>query len=363
MRRILLFIDSLGAGGAQRQLVGLAVMLKQRGFITKVVTYYNHPFYKYILDENNCDYECLNVNSKFCLPKLVRCIKLFKADVLISYQTDPNALACIAAAMTRTKLIVSERNTHLSISFKDRIIFQLYRYANRIVPNSYSEGQFICGKFAFLASKVVVISNFVDLRLFTPCNNKVLSVKKKILIVASVKASKNTKNFIYAINLAKKRGCKIHITWYGVNPANSDLRENVQYANECMELVRKLGLDNELKLLPKRQDIQNAYREADIFCLPSFFEGTPNVICEAMASGLPVIASRVCDNSCYIKDGYNGILFNPNDIESIADAIIRLVNMAAEDLLLWGQRSRSLVEKLCSEVTFINKYIDLIDSI
>ena len=363
MRRILLFIDSLGAGGAQRQLVGLAVMLKQRGFITKVVTYYNHPFYKYILDENNCDYECLNVNSKFCLPKLVRCIKLFKADVLISYQTDPNALACIAAAMTRTKLIVSERNTHLSISFKDRIIFQLYRYANRIVPNSYSEGQFICGKFAFLASKVVVISNFVDLRLFTPCNNKVLGVTKKILIVASVKASKNTKNFIYAINLAKKRGCKIHITWYGVNPANSDLRENVQYANECMELVRKLGLDNELKLLPKRQDIQNAYHEADIFCLPSFFEGTPNVICEAMASGLPVIASRVCDNSCYIKDGYNGILFNPNDIESIADAIIRLVNMAAEDLLLWGQRSRSLVEKLCSEVTFINKYIDLIDSI
>lgn len=363
MRRILLFIDSLGAGGAQRQLVGLAVMLKQRGFITKVVTYYNHPFYKYILDENNCDYECLNVNSKFCLPKLVRCIKLFKADVLISYQTDPNALACIAAAMTRIKLIVSERNTHMSISFKDRIIFQLYRYANRIVPNSYSEGQFICGKFAFLASKVVVISNFVDLRLFTPCNNKVLSVKKKILVVASVKASKNTKNFIYAINLAKKRGCKIHITWYGVNPANSDLRENVQYANECMELVRKLGLDNELKLLPKRQDIQNAYHEADIFCLPSFFEGTPNVICEAMASGLPVIASRVCDNSCYIKDGYNGILFNPNDIENIADAIIRLVNMADEDLLLWGQRSRSLVEKLCSELTFVNKYIGLIDSI
>ena len=46
MKRILLFIDSLGAGGAQRQLVGLAVMLKRRGYAVKVVTYYDHPFYK-----------------------------------------------------------------------------------------------------------------------------------------------------------------------------------------------------------------------------------------------------------------------------------------------------------------------------
>ena len=46
--RVLLFIDNLGAGGAQRQFCGLACMLKQHGYIVKVVTYYNDPFYPLI---------------------------------------------------------------------------------------------------------------------------------------------------------------------------------------------------------------------------------------------------------------------------------------------------------------------------
>ena len=203
MNRILLFIDSLGAGGAQRQLTGLACLLKEKGYSVKVATYYDHPFYKYLLDENQVEYECFRVNSKLCLPKLVRCIRRFKADVVISFQTDPNALACIAAKVCGTKLIVSERNTHQEINWKDRIIFQLYRLADYVVPNSYSEKNFIEKYFPHLKSKTQTIPNFVDLKRFSPTDRKEYNQGLLILSVASVKASKNTKNFIKAINAAR----------------------------------------------------------------------------------------------------------------------------------------------------------------
>ena len=57
--RIILFTDCLGAGGAQRQLVGLAVMLKEKGFDVKVATYFDIDFYKHYLDEANVPNELI----------------------------------------------------------------------------------------------------------------------------------------------------------------------------------------------------------------------------------------------------------------------------------------------------------------
>ena len=59
MKRILCFVDSLVAGGAQRQLVGLAVLLQQKGYVVKVITYHNIPFYLPYLNENKVDCENL----------------------------------------------------------------------------------------------------------------------------------------------------------------------------------------------------------------------------------------------------------------------------------------------------------------
>ncbi len=361
MKRILLFIDSLGAGGAQRQLTGLAVMLKRRGYAVKVATYYDHPFYKYVLDGDKCDYECFNVNSKLSLPKLIGCIKRFKADVLISFQTTPNALACVAAVLTGVKLIVSERNTHLSAGLKDRIIFQLYRLADKVVPNSYSEGRFISNHFSFLADKTIVISNFVDLSTFSVPEAK--SLTRDFLIVASVKASKNTKTFIQAVRIAKDKGCDVKAKWYGVNPANADLSGHVRYAQECAEMIKTLELEDNVQLLPKRKDIHKAYAEAGVFCLPSFFEGTPNVICEAMASGLPVVASDVCDNAHYVHEGENGMLFNPNSADDIARVLMAVCAMPDDELRQCGKASRRMAEHYCAESVFIDKYINLIEGL
>lgn len=356
-------MDSLGPGGAQRQFVGLACLLCKRGYEVMTATYYDHPFYKSILDEADVAYECFNVNSKLSLPKLISGIRRFKADVLISFQTDPNSIACVAAKACGVKLIVSERNTHQSISFKDRIIFNLYRWADYVVPNSHSEAKFIAEAFPFLKSKVHTITNFVDLQRFHPAERQRENKRMLIMTAASIKSSKNTMAYIKACMKAIYMGCNADFVWYGINDRETDIPEYVRYTDECINMVKKKGFTNRIRLLPKRKDIENAYREADVFCLPSYFEGTPNVICEAMASGLPVIASNVCDNSLYVKSGENGWLFDPNNIEEMADIIIKATAEEPSVLSLMGQNGRRIAEKFCSEEIFVDKYIKLIESL
>lgn len=362
-QKIFLFTDSLGPGGAQRQFVGLARLLKLKGYQVMAATYYDQPFYKPLLDEADIPFECFHINSKLSLPRLIRCIKQFKADVLISFQTDPNSLACIASKMCGVKLIVSERNTHQSISFKDKIIFNLYRLADYVIPNSHSEEKFIFNSFSFLRNKTQAITNFVDLNKFYPANNKSRHERLLIMTAASIKDSKNTKRYIEACIKAFEMGCDANVVWYGVNDKATELPEYTQYTEECMRMVETSGYGNRIKLLNKRKDIENAYREADIFSLPSHFEGTPNVICEAMASGLPVMASNVCDNPNFVIPHKNGWLFDQLDISDIAKTLVEVSNTKNEILSCYGKESRRIVEEKCSEEVFVNKYIKLIENL
>ena len=76
--------------------------------------------------------------------------------------------------------------------------------------------------------------------------------------------------------------------------------------------------------------IQDEYCRADVFCLPSLYEGFPNVLCEAMSCGKPVLSSRVCDNPNIVKEGENGLLFDPNNTDDIAETVERFIDLSSE---------------------------------
>ncbi len=96
MKRILCLIESLGSGGAERQLTGLAVMLKQRGYEVEVWYYIKQEFYLPFLKENGVCVRYLSDAAKswkrfFVLRKH---IKAFKPDTIISYSASPSMIAC-----------------------------------------------------------------------------------------------------------------------------------------------------------------------------------------------------------------------------------------------------------------------------
>lgn len=356
MKKILLFTDSLGAGGAQRQLVGLAIFLHQI-YDVKVCTYFDLDFYKNTLDENKIANELIpNADSTRRRILAVRnYFKCEKPDWVIAYQETPSLVACAAKVMgCDFKLIVSERNTTQKITMNERVRFFLYRWADAIVPNSYAQGKFLVSHYPWMKQKLTTISNFVDLTHFAFIP-KLIRQRPLIVVVASIWPPKNTLGLIKAIKLLKDCGERFYVEWYGI------LGEKDDYVIQSQKMIEDLNLKQYIRLLPKSKKIREKYQECDFFCLPSFYEGTPNVICEAMSCGRPVICSDVCDNPVYVKEGENGFLFDPTRPESIAGAIQRALRLSADDYSSYCSSSRKKAECLLSQKAFVNKYIKIIE--
>lgn len=358
MQKILCFIDSLGSGGAQRQLIGLASFLKERGYDVTVAFYYDDPFYVNLLQTNGVPYVFLKKaqNTTFRIWHIVHYFRKLKSDVVIAYLETPSICACVAKLFNRHfKLIVSERNTTQHTGRNEKIRFNLFRLADYVVPNAYSQETYMRTHFPKLANKIVTIPNFVDLEYFVPPLKRNRREVPEIMVAASIWASKNTLGFIDAVAALKTKGYRFHISWYGLNT------KHVDYINQCKSKIEKLGVSNCIELKEKTTNIRERYQDADYFCLPSFYEGTPNVICEAMACGLPIVCSNVCDNSKYVIDGNNGFLFDPKNADSMVSTFEQLLSLNDDEYNDYCIQSRLLAEQKLSKETFINAYINLLE--
>lgn len=357
MPKIVLFTDSLGAGGAQRQLCGLAVFLKQAGYDVLVSTYFNIDFYKKMLDESGVSNELIP-GAERAGTRLIAVRKYFrhlKPDWVIAYQETPSLIASlIKVSGIKYKLIVSERNTTQYVGFKEKLRFFLYRWVDKIVPNSYAQENILLARYTWMKSKMQTITNFVDLSHFGFVNN-VRNEVPKIAVVATIWPSKNTIGLIESIRILKARGVVCNFVWYGYSETYKD------YFDKAISLINKYDLSDYIELLPKTKQINEVYRFCDYFCLPSFYEGVPNVIAEAMATGRPILCSNVCDNPRYVIEGVNGYLFDPNNPENMAEQILKGLSVSDQVYSQMCQESRKRAEEMLSMDTFINKYIEIIE--
>lgn len=356
MKKIICFIDDLCLGGAQRQLVGLSIMLKHKGYNVRFCTYHNDDFYKSLLIENGIDYE-YNKGMEFVInriPQFIKYIKRESPDVIISYIESPSIIAAIAKLFCRhVKLIVSERNTSQGNGVKEWLRFNLFRFADTVVPNSISQERYIQTNFKFLSPKLKTITNFVDVAKFLPDNNALID-SNSIVCVGRITPQKNILNYLHAIKRIKDSGIRVHFDWYGDT-------DNTKYMLQCIQLISKLGIEEYFKFHPAERNIVSIYQKAYAFCLPSSYEGFPNVICEAMSCGLPILCSNVCDNPDIVNDGENGFLFNPFEIEDIYNAILRISKLTEGEIEDIRQRNREKAINRFSMDNFIERYISIIE--
>lgn len=357
MDKILCYIDSLGAGGAQRQLVGLAKELSTKGYDVTICVYADIPFYVHEIKDTNIRYKYLSkAQNKFLkLFYTYKYIKELKPDCVISFLEMPSIIMCIIKiVLKKFKLIVSERNTTQKITRLDRMRFYLFKQADYIVSNSYTQDKFIKRNFPFLSNKCLPIINFVDTEKFNMVKHE-MSDLVKFIVAASISPSKNTLNFIQSIKDVINEGyTNFEVNWYGI------VDHNDTYYIQCEKVITENNLSKFIKLLPKTIDICQKYHESDFFCLPSIYEGTPNALTEALSCGIPSICSDVSDNSHYVIDSYNGFLFNPKSSASMASAIIKCLELRTEEYLLFAQRSRATAVEQFNINKFANSYINLI---
>lgn len=365
MKKILCLIDGLGFGGAQRQIIGLASLLNKKGYETWLASYHKKEFYADLLAKENIKNIVLTNNgSKLSKLKAVKQLtKNEHFDVVIAYQNGPNKIGCLLKFFNRKiKLIVSDRFTRQKVGRNERILYNLYRMADSIVPNAYSQEEYIKKNFPFLAKKTVTITNFTDTAFFSPGsdfasvgNNKDGSTIN-ILVAGRISESKNILKFLDALYILKERKANIHVNWFGnIGYGMENYRDQIQ--KKCSDLQ----IGSVISFHDGTKNILKEYRACDVFCLPSIREGFPNTICEAMSCGKPILCGRVCDNPQIVEEGINGMLFDPYSAEDIANVIERYTLLSAEERQSMGRNNREKALKLFSEDIFVDKYINLIE--
>ena len=350
--RICCIIASLRLGGAERQLAGLACMLKAAGEDVEVLTYRDGDFYETVLDAGGVRH-CF-IPQRAGEAGLVRDIadhlKETGCETLISFLAGTNIKACLVKRLCPwLRLIVSERNCNTSFLPHDLLRFALYRrYADQVVCNSYAQSDFIRRHAPALRGRLYTIPNFTDLEYFKS-EERVFSQPYRVVTTARLDRRKNALGLIRAA--AKCPG--LSFDWYGAG-------EESGYGRRCRRLIARLGISDRFRIHPSTHDLLPVYSSADAFCLPSFYEGTPNALAEALSCGLPSVCSDVSDNCHYVVGGKNGFLFNVRKQKELVRALRDLAATPPEKMQEYASRSRQKAERAFSKKLFFDRFMDLL---
>lgn len=145
--------------------------------------------------------------------------------------------------------------------------------------------------------------------------NKLGIPEGKIILMSVGELTKRKNHMVVVEALAWLKEYDILYVICGDGPLKARLRAKAE----------ELGVRERLKLLGFRKDIAELHKAADIFVFPSLQEGLPVAVMEAMASGLPIVASKIRGNEDLISNNQGGYLINPKDSEQIAKAIEKMI--------------------------------------
>jgi glycosyltransferase involved in cell wall biosynthesis len=169
-------------------------------------------------------------------------------------------------------------------------------------------------------SKFVVSSLGVDAEIFAPRQYRAATEYFEILCVGRLTPAKGQHILIDAVERLTQEGRQVRLRLVGSGPDETSLRKHA--ARSCArERVIFEGAINQDR-------IRGFYAAADAFCLPSFAEGLPVVLMEAMAMKLPCVTTHIAGIPELIRDGEDGLLVPPSDLDALVTALARLMDDA-----------------------------------
>lgn len=350
MSKILCFIDNLGSGGAQRQLVTIAKIFKSKNHDVSFLIYGSSYFFLEELKFNQIYvHECKTKNYISRIFKIRNHIRKNNYDVVISFLETPSFLNNFSAIGGKGwKVITSERSskTHKFVTVKGKIYGFFQRYADFIVCNSNNARQLWINYYPKYEKKVTTIYNAVQLpeisSVYIPKKDK----KIHLVVAASYQYLKNPLGLVKALSLLDSTEReKFLIEWYGQIEI---VKIGTKPYDETKKFIKDFNLENVVNLYGPTKSIANIMNKADFVALFSKVEGLPNVICEAMMIGKPIIMTRVSDYERLVDDS-NGFLCDSEDPESIKNTLIKANKLTDNEIIRMGNNSKRKAEKLFEE--------------
>jgi colanic acid/amylovoran biosynthesis glycosyltransferase len=158
----------------------------------------------------------------------------------------------------------------------------------------------------------------VDPKLFSPPQKKPAADIFEVLCVGRLTPAKGQHLLIDAVERLAQQGRRVRLRLAGNGPGESSLREHAASIEfpECIVFEGAVNQDR----------IRTLYAAADLFCLPSFAEGIPVALMEAMAMGIPCVSTQITGIPELIRNGIDGLLVAPSDLEALIEALRRLID-------------------------------------
>jgi GalNAc-alpha-(1->4)-GalNAc-alpha-(1->3)-diNAcBac-PP-undecaprenol alpha-1,4-N-acetyl-D-galactosaminyltransferase len=364
MNVVALLIDSLGPGGAQRQIVNLAVGLKKRDYNVVIIVYHKHQFFdSFVLSHKIkiVELKRKGVTDLGFILRLRNILLQYNAHCLIAFLFIPSGYALLMKLLLpKLRVIVSERSFEENTKVIHKIFPRgIYFLADFITANSFTQTEVLRNKFPILKNRIIWIPNGV----FCVSVNREMSNSLRVLGLGRVSELKATKLLIYAVASYKLKypSREISVVWLG---SKFDTCENDNsYYLECENLVNQYRLSEQWIWTGAVNDVDRYLSNSDILVHMSRGEGFPNSICEAMMSGVCVIASDVSDHARIIDSGKNGFLVEVDDIEGIVDAIDRYHCLSLCEKISLSQSAMYKAKNEFDMERFIQNYISIIENV
>lgn len=336
VKRIFFIIPTLSGGGAERVMANLLRNLNLKKIHPSLILFEKKDEFLTELPLIIPIFELKTGVYKYIFPwlivlKLTKLLKEEKPDLILSFMWYPNAITLMARFLgkIKTKVIISERIStfiyegYLINFLRSLVIRYVYPKANFIILNSNDIAKNLIDSYGITKKKISVIYNPIDINLIHKKANKSLKYhwyQKNEDIIIAIGRLCEQKGFSYlikAISILTKKGtgCKLIILGEGKN------------RQKLHKLIIQLGIEDRVFLLGFQLNPYKYLARAKIFVLSSLYEGLPNVLLEALALGVPVIATR-CPTGPeeIITNGINGLLVPPADETALAWAISKLLN-------------------------------------
>lgn len=345
--KILYIIGSLGMGGAERQLLYLVQGIARLADVTVVSLSRSDVR---LLPE----FERLaGVQTVLCrkrlgldpmlIPRLVAVLRRERPVIVHTYLRTAGYWGRVAAYFAGVPIrVASERNVEIErgrlANLLDRMLASV---TDRVVVNATAIRDHLITVEGIDSARIEVIHNGVPASqaLLEPelrTARRDLGIEKFEYVVAFIGRlvpQKNPGLFLEMAQAVLQSGLKCGFVLVGDGPMRISLREQ----------AHNLGIEESIRFIGVRNDVPRILRVVDLLVLTSDWEGLPNVILEALAAGVPAVATNVGGVGELLTDGITGYVVPPRDLSTLVDRVIGLLSDRGFRVVC-GRRGREYVE-------------------
>jgi len=352
MMNIAIICKTFLKGGAEKQALILTKLLVDKGIDVILVNWYGEKVDQFnlkFINDNSIRYYPM---SGSYLKKLIRFLRILQSDeisIIISYLTLANSVSGISKLLNRNVITIGGIRNEKLPYYKFLFEKVIHNYLNdATVFNNYSAKE-RCKNRGFKPNKIYVIQNAIDLTNHH-LDSKASNNEIKIISVGRFVRQKDYETALKSFSNLVERNTDIEFRYFivGYGPLEKVVRT----------LAGKLKLENKIKIFINPPDVPSILRSCDIFLSTSLFEGVSNSIMEALAAGLPVVATDVGDNSFLIRNGINGYLVPCRDIDKIVEKL-EYLSGSWEVRNEFGKNSIKVIETKFSKMKLLDCYLSL----